>query len=412
VTEVSDFAFEPVKEQYLSDQEKAAATQKQGRDKYLSVDERIGIKLKTENRAFQVQKFEHPYPHCWRTDKPVLYYPLDSWFIRTTAVKDKLVALNKQINWKPESTGSGRFGNWLENLVDWNLSRSRYWGTPLPVWVNDEDATEIDVIGSYADLAARIGRPLPDDFDPHKPHIDQYTWPAPSGTGTMRRVPEVIDTWFDSGSMPFAQWHYPFENHDKVEAQFPADFICEGVDQTRGWFYSLLAIATGLGGRIAVIDTERGSASKYAGLFSFDALELATFSPRTYVEAVAAADALLPSFGAAVADAQKLGETYALHLASNPKNALRAVTVPAASFTVRTKSMRPSPSTSARLTSPVAALATRAAAKLAAPSVLVDLRMTTEPLAAPRLLVRTHTRSARPSPSTSTACNASWKVAL
>ncbi|HRH33592.1 MAG TPA: class I tRNA ligase family protein, partial [Catalimonadaceae bacterium] len=147
VKEVSDFALEPVKEQYLTDSEKEVDRIKQGREKYLSVDERIGIKLKTENRAFNVQKFDHPYPHCWRTDKPVLYYPLDSWFIKTTAVKEKMIALNKQINWKPESTGTGRFGNWLENLVDWNLSRSRYWGTPLPIW-RTEDGKEETCIGS------------------------------------------------------------------------------------------------------------------------------------------------------------------------------------------------------------------------------------------------------------------------
>jgi len=210
-------------------------------------DARIIEVLRERDVLWKATTFTHSYPHCWRCGTPLLYYARGSWFVRTTATRDSLMARNAVVDWHPGEVGTGRFGEWLANNVDWAISRDRYWGTPLPVWVNDEDASEIDVIGSYADLAARIGRPLPEDFDPHKPHIDQYTWPAPSGTGTMRRVPEVIDTWFDSGSMPFAQWHYPFENHDKVEAQFPADFICEGVDQTRGWFYSLLAIATGLG---------------------------------------------------------------------------------------------------------------------------------------------------------------------
>lgn len=189
----------------------------------------------------------HSYPHCWRCGTPLLYYARGSWFVRTTALRQEMLDRNSQVNWNPPEVGSGRFGEWLSNNVDWAISRDRYWGTPLPVWVNDEDPAEIDVIGSYADLAQRIGKPLPADFDPHKPHIDQYTWPAPSGKGTMRRAPEVIDTWFDSGSMPFAQWHFPFENADRVKSQYPADFICEGVDQTRGWFYSLLAIATTLG---------------------------------------------------------------------------------------------------------------------------------------------------------------------
>ncbi len=196
---------------------------------------------------WKAQKFVHAYPHCWRCDTPLLYYARGSWFIRTTAVRDAMLARNAEVNWNPPEIGSGRFGEWLSNNVDWAISRDRYWGTPLPVWVNDADPSEYEVIGSFAQLAERVGKPLPDDFDPHKPHVDTYTWPAPSGTGTMRRVPEVIDTWFDSGSMPFAQWHYPFEHRDVVAAQYPADFIAEGVDQTRGWFYSLLAIATGLG---------------------------------------------------------------------------------------------------------------------------------------------------------------------
>jgi isoleucyl-tRNA synthetase len=163
--------------------------------------------------------------------------------VRTSAVKKRMLEINAHVNWHPPEVGSGRFGEWLENNVDWALSRDRYWGTPLPVWVSDRDPSHIEVIGSYAELEKKVGRPLPPGFDPHKPFIDEYTWPAPGG-GTMRRSPEVIDTWFDSGSMPYAQWHYPFEHEAEFKAHFPADFICEGVDQTRGWFYSLLAIAT------------------------------------------------------------------------------------------------------------------------------------------------------------------------
>ena len=210
-------------------------------------DARIIEVLRERDVLWKASQFVHSYPHCWRCGTPLLYYARGSWFVRTTAVRDALLQRNGQVNWNPTEVGTGRFGEWLSNNVDWAISRDRYWGTPLPVWVNDEDPAEVEVIGSYADLAAKIGRALPEDFDPHKPHIDQYTWPSPSGKGTMRRVPEVIDTWFDSGSMPFAQWHYPFENKDVVAAQFPADFICEGVDQTRGWFYSLIAIATTLG---------------------------------------------------------------------------------------------------------------------------------------------------------------------
>jgi isoleucyl-tRNA synthetase len=247
--EVSDFPNEYVKEDYLTAEEKEAERLKQGRDKYLSVDERISIKLKTENKAFKVEKYEHTYPHCWRTDKPVLYYPLDSWFIKTTAMKDRMVELNKTINWKPESTGTGRFGNWLENLVDWNLSRSRYWGTPLPIW-RTEDGTEELCIGSVEELNAEIRKSVAAGFmtaeftinDLHRPYVDDVILVSPSGK-KMLREPDLIDVWFDSGAMPYAQWHYPFENQDEFKNAYPADFIAEGVDQTRGWFFTLHAIA-------------------------------------------------------------------------------------------------------------------------------------------------------------------------
>ena len=262
VKEVTDYALEPVKEAYLTEEEKEEARIKQGRDKYLSVDERIAIQLKTENKAFNVQKFDHPYPHCWRTDKPILYYPLDSWFIKTTAAKDKLIALNKTIEWKPESTGTGRFGNWLENLVDWNLSRSRYWGTPLPIW-RTEDGSEEICIGSLAQLADEINlanasgklseKQLAGNnafqialangqADLHRPFVDEIWLLSPSGQILSREL-DLIDVWFDSGAMPFAQWHYPFENQEIFKKSYPADFISEGVDQTRGWFFTLHAIS-------------------------------------------------------------------------------------------------------------------------------------------------------------------------
>ena len=200
-------------------------------------------RLKQDGRWHLTAPHAHTYPHCWRCSSPLIYYARDSWFVRTSAVKARMLELNRGVDWHPPEVGAGRFGEWLENNVDWALSRDRYWGTPLPVWVCDHDPAHVHVIGSYGELAERWGRPLPADFDPHKPHIDAYHWRCECG-GTMRRAPEVIDTWFDSGSMPYAQWHYPFEHEAEFRAHFPADFICEGVDQTRGWFYSLLAIAT------------------------------------------------------------------------------------------------------------------------------------------------------------------------
>lgn len=228
------------------------------------VDIEIIIKLKYENRAFRSEKYEHSYPHCWRTDKPILYYPLDSWFIKTTAYREKMMELNKTINWKPESTGTGRFGNWLENLVDWNLSRSRFWGVPLPIWVS-EDKSESICIGSLEQLKDEIDKsvkagfmtenPLekfvPGDFseenylvfDMHRPYVDELILASPNGK-RMFREPDLIDVWFDSGAMPYAQFHYPFESSDNFNEYFPADFIAEGVDQTRGWFFTLHAIAS------------------------------------------------------------------------------------------------------------------------------------------------------------------------
>ena len=205
--------------------------------------------LKRRGVLWKSGRIMHSYPHCWRCDTPLLYYARTSWFVRTTAYRDSMLARNAAVDWHPPETGEGRFGEWLKNNIDWAISRDRYWGTPLPVWVCDTDDTHVEVLGSYGDLARRAGIALPNDFDPHKPHVDGYSWRCTTRgcAGHMRRVPEVIDTWFDSGSMPFAQWHYPFENRDRLTKQYPADFIAEAVDQTRGWFYSLLAIAVGLG---------------------------------------------------------------------------------------------------------------------------------------------------------------------
>ena len=271
------FASEYVKADYLSEDEKQKEFEKQkgllaknniiaDLKAYMSVDDRIALKLKLENKAFNVSKYEHSYPHCWRTDKPILYYPLDSWFIKATAAKDRMLELNKTINWKPESTGTGRFGKWLENLNDWNLSRSRYWGIPIPIWSTAEGderiiISSVEQLKNECEKAVKAGlmaeNPLAHfvvgdmseenyaKIDLHKNYVDTITLVSASGK-PMQRESDLIDVWFDSGSMPYAQWHYPFENKELIDDNkgYPGDFIAEGVDQTRGWFYTLHAIAT------------------------------------------------------------------------------------------------------------------------------------------------------------------------
>src|SRR5690554_4787967 len=256
VSQMGDLAGKYVKNEYYNEGE---APEK-------SVDVEIAIRLKEENKAFKVEKYVHSYPHCWRTDKPILYYPLDSWFVKVTEVKDKMFELNEEINWKPKATGEGRFGNWLKNANDWNLSRSRYWGIPLPIW-RTEDKTEEIIIGSVEELVAEIEKAISagvqaanpftdfvvgdmsetnyDTIDLHKNVVDNITLISPSGK-PMKREADLIDVWFDSGAMTYAQWHYPFENKEVIDnhQSFPADFIAEGVDQTRGWFYTLHAIGT------------------------------------------------------------------------------------------------------------------------------------------------------------------------
>ncbi|WP_422857994.1 isoleucine--tRNA ligase [Flagellimonas sp. S174] len=254
--ELKEFGGKYVKNEYYED----------GKAPEKSIDVEIAIKLKEENKAFKVEKYLHSYPNCWRTDKPILYYPLDSWFIKVTDVKDRMFELNQTINWKPKATGEGRFGNWLANANDWNLSRSRYWGIPLPIW-RTEDGKEEIIIGSVEELKQEMSKSVEagfmdrdifadfvagdmseanyDQVDLHKNIVDQVTLVSPSGK-PMKRESDLIDVWFDSGSMPYAQWHYPFENKELIDdgVAFPADFIAEGVDQTRGWFYTLHAIAT------------------------------------------------------------------------------------------------------------------------------------------------------------------------
>ncbi len=289
-----EFSGRYVKNAYLKDIPDDANT----------VDIDIAVKLKQENRNFKTEKYEHSYPHCWRTDKPILYYPLNSWFIKTTAYKPQMIALNKTINWKPKSTGEGRFGQWLENLMDWNLSRSRYWGTPLPIWTT-EDKQEQICIGSVAELKQEVEKSVDmgfmkenpfanfnendfskanyNKFDLHRPFVDKIILASPSGK-KMFREPDLIDVWFDSGAMPYAQLHYPFEHKDDFKHYFPADFIAEGVDQTRGWFFTLHAIAAMLFDSVAfkniisnglVLDKKGNKMSKRLGntVNPFDMIE-------------------------------------------------------------------------------------------------------------------------------------------
>jgi len=293
--ELKEFGGKYVKNEYYSDGE---APEK-------SIDVEIAIKLKIENKAFKVEKYVHSYPNCWRTDKPILYYPLDSWFIKVTDVRDRMFQLNQSINWKPKSTGEGRFGNWLANANDWNLSRSRYWGIPLPIW-RSEDGREEKIIGSIEELKSEMAKSIAagfmerdifkefvvgdmsegnyDKVDLHKNIVDQIILVAPSGK-PMKRESDLIDVWFDSGSMPYAQWHYPFENKSLIDEgeAFPANFIAEGVDQTRGWFYTLHAIASMVFDSVAyknvvsnglVLDREGKKMSKRLGnaVDPFDAL--------------------------------------------------------------------------------------------------------------------------------------------
>jgi isoleucyl-tRNA synthetase len=285
VDEVTDFAGMYVKNEFYSNEEEKPE---------LSVDIQISIKLKEKNLCFQSEKYEHSYPHCWRTDKPILYYPMDSWFVKTTDYKERMIELNKTINWKPKSTGEGRFGKWLENLVDWNLSRSRFWGIPIPIWRTEDGLNEI-CISSIEQLKSEIEKSMKagfmkanplskfkigdmseenySSFDLHRPYVDDIILVSKDGK-QMKREIDLIDVWFDSGSMPYAKLHYPFENKNKLEQNYPADFIAEGVDQTRGWFFTLHAISTMLFDNIAyknvisnglVLDKDGNKMSKRLG---------------------------------------------------------------------------------------------------------------------------------------------------